>query len=528
MPAQSKLLAALELKNLFGLNTLRHSKDKSVKRRAVLLSAAWVLVICMVFGYVGALAYGLVILEMGSIVPAYLTLIASLLILAFGIFKAGGVIFNRNGYDILTSLPLRQEAIVLGRFARMYIEDLLITLLVLLPGCAVYAVLTRPAWHFYISLIFSALLIPLLPLSAATFLGAAVTALSSRMKNKAVAESLLSVGLVVLILWGSSALGSSSETLTPEMLANLAATVTGLLEKLYPPAIWLGSAMAEGNFGALALCALVYIAVFAAVVALVARNFHSVCRRLNATRAKHDYRMEQLQSSSVLATLWRRELKRYFASGIYVTNTIMGPILGTILAGAFLVAGTDSVNSLLGVELDLGAWMPFLLGGSFGMMPATATSISMEGKNWWIAKSLPLTARDIMNGKLLMNLSLMLPFYVISEILLIIALKPTGLELVWLIAIPAVIILFSCVFGLTANLLLPNFNWDSEVSVVKQSAAAAVGGFGGMFMTILFALAVLLLPKAYADAVRLVCCALILAATALLYRKNGATDLRKL
>ena len=357
MLAQSKLLTALEMKNLFGLNTLRHTKDRSIKKRSILLGIVWAMLILMLASYVSGLAYGLIYLGMGSIVPAYLTMIASFIIFAFGIFKTGGVIFNRSGYDILSSLPLRKEAVVIARFARMYAEDLLMTLLVMLPGGAVFAIFSCPAWYFYPVWVVSTALIPLLPLSIATLFGTLVAAISSRMKNKSVVESILSVGLAVVIITLSTSFGSSAENLTPEMLANLAETLTGLIGNIFPPAIWLGSAMAAGNFGALALCAAVYAAVFAAMVALVARNFHAICRRLSATTAKHNYRMGQLTSSSILKTIWLRELKRYFSSGVYVTNTIMGPIMGTVIALAYFFAGAESLNAMLGMEMDFSVWL---------------------------------------------------------------------------------------------------------------------------------------------------------------------------
>lgn len=528
MLTQIKLLTALELKNLYGLNTLRHTKDKSLRSRAILLGVAWAMVILMVAGYVGGLVYGLSFLGMSSIVPAYLTMISSVIIFAFGIFKTGGVIFNRSGYDILSSLPLTKEAIVVARFARMYIEDLLMTLLVMLSGGVVYAIFARPAWYFYPMWAISTLLIPLLPLSVATLFGTVVTAISSRMRNKSVVESILSVGFAVAIIAFSTSIGSSAESMTPEMLANLAEAVTGLIGGIYPPAIWLGNAMALGSLGALVLCAAVYFAAFAAVITLVARNFHAICRRLSVTSAKHDYRMGQLSSSSVLKTVWLRELRRYFASGIYVTNTIMGPIMGTVVAAAYLIAGSENLNSMLGMEMNFGVWLPFVVAGAFGMMPPTAVSLSMEGKNWWISKTLPLTAKTIMDGKLLMSLSLMLPFYVVSEIMMILAAKPDFMGLVWTIVIPAAIIVFSCVFGITANILLPKFDWDSEVSIVKQSASAGVGGFGGLLAAVIFAAAIILLPEAYADAAKLGGTLLLLVATALLYRKNIATNLKKL
>lgn len=528
MLRQSKLVAALELKNLFGLNTLRHTKDKSVKNRAVLLGIAWVLVILMVAGYVGGLAYGLVILGLERILGAYLVMIASLIILMFGMFKAGDMIFHRSGYDILSSLPLKQEAIVIGRFVRMYVEDFLMALMALLPGFVVYAILVRPAWYIYLFWLVAAFLIPLLPLSLATLLGIVISGVSSRMKNKSLSQVILSLAIVLGVFWFSSVMGTSAESLTPEMLANLAETVAELIGRVYPPALWLGNAMYAGSVVSLALCAAVYLAVFAAVMLLAARNFHAICRRLSVTTAKHNYRMEHQKQSSALKSLWLRELKRYFASGAYVTNTIMGPIMGTVLAGAYLIAGQESVNNLLGIELDLGAWLPFLVGGAFAMMPATAVSISMEGKNWWITKTLPLPTKTVLNAKLLMNLSLMLPFYIVSEVLMALALKPGIVELLWMLVIPALLIVFACVFGITANLLLPNFNWDNEVAVVKQSAAAAVGGFGGLIATLVFALAVGFLPIQNSHSVKLIGSLVLLGATVLLCHRNNKTDLRKL
>ena len=528
MLAQIKLLTALELKNLYGINTLRHTKDRSVKKRTALLSIVWAMLILMIAFYIGGQSYGLIYLGMGSIVPAYLTMISSFVIFAFGIFKTGGVIFNRSGYDILSSLPLTKEAIVVARFARMYIEDLLMTLLVMLSGGVVYAIFSRPAWYFYPVWAVSTLLIPLLPLSIATLFGALVTAISSRMKKKAVVESILSVGLAVAIITLSTTFGSSAENITPEMLTNLVETAVELIRTIFPPAIWLGNAMAAGSFGTLVLCAAVYFAVFAAMVALVARNFHAICRRLNVTTAKHDYRMGNLTSSSVLKTVWLREIKRYFASGVYVTNTIMGPIMATVMAVAYFFAGEESLNSLLGVEMDFSVWLPFVVAGSFSMMPPTAVSLSMEGKNWWISKTLPLPTKTIVDGKLLMSLSLMAPFYAVCEIMMILATKPDLLGLVWTLVIPAAVIVFACVFGITANMLLPKFEWDSEVYVVKQSAAAGLGGFGGVLATIALAVVIILMPAAYADIAKLIGTLVILVATALLYRKNIATDLRKL
>lgn len=525
MLRESKILIALELKNLFGLNTLRHTKDKAKKRRAALLSIAWIMLIAMVVFYVGGLVWGLVLLGMVDLVGAYLAFLASVVILAFGIFKTGGVIFSLGSYDILCSLPLHRSAIVVSRFARMYAEELLVSLLILIPGGGVYAFLMHPDFRFYPMWLMSTLVIPLIPLSLATLFGTVVTAISSRMKRKALAETVIAVVSVVAIMVWSMRFGTTAETLTPEMLQNMAAVVTDLLNSIYPPAVWLGKSMVGGGLGGFTLTALISAAVFAAVVCLASKNFHAICRRLNTTGAKHDYRMEQLDSSHLLSALYRREWKRYFSSGIYVTNTIMGPIMGTLMAGALCFAGMDSLGEMMGMPVNIAPFVPFIVGGSFGMMPPTAVSVSMEGKNWWIVKTLPLTAKEIFDAKLLLSLSLMAPFYVVSEVLLMVAVKPVGLEILWMILVPLVLSLFACVAGIAANLLLPRFDWDNEVTIVKQSASAALGGFAGMLAAVVGGIAAGVMPGHLS---RAVFCLVILGITAALYLKNNRTDLRTL
>ena len=46
-------------------------------------------------------------------------------------------------------------------------------------------------------------------------------------------------------------------------------------------------------------------------------------------------------------------------------------------------------------------------------------------------------------------------------------------------------VLFSSVFALAVNLRFPVLEWDSEVRIVKQSAASVLGGLGGTLLPLL-------------------------------------------
>ena len=528
MMKQIRTLTKLQLQNLYGLNVFRYTKDKKKKKTTIGLGVVWALLIVMIATYIGGAAFAYVYLGMAEIVPAYLIMLASMVILAFAIFKAGSIIFQENAYDILCSLPVSQTAIVVSRFLRMYVENLLLTLLIMVPGMMVYGAMVKPALSFYLIGVVVTVFVPLIPITIATFLGALVTAISSRMKHKSLVSAVLSVGIVVGVLACTSQMSAVEENFSIEMLQNMSQVLTEAIASVYPPAIWLGSAMVKGDILTGLLCVLGGLSPFAVTIVLISVKFHEICRGLYGTFAKHDYKMEQLKTTSVLGTLYKREAKRYFASSIYVQNTIVGPVLAVIFAIAVLGVGLDTIQQALELPLDIAGAVPVLLAGIFSMMTTTCTSISMEGKEWWIVKSLPVRTKDLLDSKLLFGLSLFLPFWVVAEVLLIIALRPGFRELVWLVLLPLILIVFSQVFGLTINLKMPVFDWENEVSIVKQSASSAVGGLGGFVVILACMVPVLFVPAEYGDLLKGALCIVFAGVTWILYKKNNKVNLQEL
>lgn len=523
---QISVLVKMELCNLYGWNVFRHTKDRGERKKSIALGVIMVILVVMLMCYMGGLSYGYVTLGVPDIVPMYLTVIASAITMVMGVFKAGGVIFKRNGYDILSALPVSNWAVVISRFARLYVESLAFTLAVMVPGLSVYVVLAKPgAWSLLVGLL-SAFLVPLLPVALASGIGALVTGISSRMRHKALAETAFMVIFVLAVVFGAPRVSVSMEEMSPAMIKELLGQASDMLGKIYPPARLLGNAVVKGDAMSFLWFVLLSVVAFVLVVTLVAVNFHSICRSLYGTTATHDYKMETLQSSSIMQALVKREAKRYFASSVYVTNTIIGPIMGTAFCAALFFVDLETALVGLPVKMNLDAAIPFIMAGIFSLMNPVCVSISMEGKEWWIAKSLPLSAKQILDSKLAFGLCLVAPFWFVSEIIVMLALRPSITEMLWLVVVPAITMVFSCVFGITVNLKLPKLTWETEVSVVKQSAASAVGGLGCVLVAIAGALPVLLLPGEYTDIVCLAFCIILVVLTMGLYYKNSHVDLK--
>ena len=172
MTRQIRLLTKLSLYGMFGFNEFRHTRDGKKKLRFCLMGALWVLLILMLAGYVGLTSYGLTSIGMGYFVPAVLGMLVSLVTFFFTMTKAGPMLFDQRSYEKQVALPVEAKSIIVSRFLSMYLTDMMLGLVVMLPGMAVYGVAERPGLTFYLYGFFVILFLPLLPLTAASVVGA--------------------------------------------------------------------------------------------------------------------------------------------------------------------------------------------------------------------------------------------------------------------------------------------------------------------------------------------------------------------
>ena len=487
MIKQISMLSKLLLSNLFGINQLRYSKDKKEKFRYAALLLVWICVIaCFEWLLVGFFKTYIKI-GFGNIIPVYMYAIVSIITVVLTFFKAGSILFSVKDYDMLISLPVSKTAIVVSRFVSMYITSLLASLVVIVPGTAVYGYYIKPGIMFYLISVAAVLFLPMLPLTIASVAGAVITAISTRMKNKNIAEILLNVLLVFAVLYLGTKLGSKGENMTPEMMIDIASIVTRKIKQLYIPAGWYGEAV-DGNVVSFILLILVPLAIFAAFAIVVGIFFQNICSAINAVSAKNNYEFETLKSSSVLKALWKKELKRYFASSIYVVNTMIGYVMAAVLPIAVLVVGKEKLLSTMGMTMfldEFGSIMPIILSLMFSITSTTACSISLEGNTLWQIKILPVRSIDVYNSKILLNLTVAAPFYLVSVVAAMLVVKPDIVNGIMIAAFPLCYIIFNSVLGITINIHFPNFNWENEVTPVKQGASVMLSMLIGIVAAIL-------------------------------------------
>lgn len=513
MMRQIKLLTKVSLQGMFGFNEFRHTRDRSKKIRYCLMGLLWGLLIVMLAGYVCMMSVGLAAAGIGRLIPAVLVMGVSLVVLFFTIFKAGPVLFDRKAYEKQIALPVNVRSIIVSRFLTMYITNMLLGLLVLLPGMAVYGVMEKPGAAFYFYGILAGIFLPLLPLTAASVLGALIAGISGRWRYKNLVSILLTLALVCALMAGSMSMSGMEESELGAVLQQVAEMMEEQIQRLYPPAVWIGDAMVQGNPAKMILFLAVSLGGFLLFLEILQRFYVNICMLLGVGETKGNYRMKELREKSVLGTMVERELRHYFSSSVYVVNTMVGELLMVLLAGAVLFMDMETVEAMLGLPGVVGKALPILIGFMPVMMPLTACSISMEGKQWWMLQTLPVTRKDMIRSKVAAQLLVALPFYLVSEILLFLALRPGWAEGLSLLAVPAAYIIFGARAGLAVNELFPLLDWESEVRVVKQSASTMVTMLVGLVTAAVPVVILVAVPGVSVYGVYLALVVLLLAAT---------------
>lgn len=515
MIRQIKLLTWLRLVNLMGFNEARFSRDRKKRAKLTAMLVLYGILALVMMAYVGLMCWGVAALGAGSKLPLCLAVVSGLVVLVFTVLRAGPVLFETGDYEMLISLPVRPTAVVVSRFAAMYFSNAAMTLAVLLPGMIVSGFMLKPGFAFYPMMLLGAIFLPLIPMTIAMLLGMLVYMLSARMKRRKLAVLFFSMLATLAVLILPLLLAK----LQPDQLILGIRTLLDSLRSFYPPAGWFGDAVSKGNIGAYMLFAVGSAAVFGAAAGIVGWKFRSICDLLSSHRSRSDFRMEAQRSTGMRKALYLRELRRYFASPIYVMNTGVGYVLAVILAAGVIVSGISTILDELPVPIELAPRVTvFILAFCYVLSPTTTSAISLEGKSWWLLKSLPVPAAEIMGSKLMVNLTIALPCWLVSTVLLFIGIRPEGIAALWLVLLPLGYILFSACLGLKINLKLPMFSWENESQPVKQGKAVLVCMLIGMAVSILPAIALVLLPASLRDVFSGMTFAGLLAGAFLLWR----------
>lgn len=469
---------------MLGLGKLKAElkKGKAKFTGKALLGAFLVLaVLGIIFMYIYMLADVLKMTGMLDLMPIFLQVISGLMVFLFTFYSAGGTLFSFKDYDLLLSMPVKPRAVLASKLVSLTVSQLLVSCVIMVPGIVVYAVLgglSPLGWVFgIISVLFS----PLVPVVLASIISAVIAAISSRLKFKNLVSIILSFAFFALIMIGSFNLQG--------LLASFAANAGGLAEGIrqYMPFFYYyGSAMVTGSVLELLIALAISAAVFALFVWVFSIGYKRINQLLNERSSRANYKLTALKAGSPMRALFFKELKTYASTPIYIFNTAFGALLMFILTIAAAFFGGETMAQLLELPVVadmMGPMFAALLSLLAVMSCTTCSSISLEGKAFYLVKAAPVPVWKVFAAKISINLLITAVPAVICAVILYAVLGLSVQALLILLVLPVLYSFYISFMGLLMNLLSPKMEFTTPAQVVKQSAAtvyAMLAGFAGV------------------------------------------------
>lgn len=513
----SKLFVLLwtQFRNQSALNALRYERDAKKKGRMYAVFGAYAIVFIMVLIYSFGLAFGYGFLGMADVIPGFSLMICSMVILFFTITKSNGFLFACRDYDMVMALPFSTGTVITARFLYMYLTNLLMSVCVMVPMCLGYAFYERPGLIIYLLWFVMMLFAPMIPMAIACAIGAVIAAIGSKFRFKVLVQLLLFLALMLGIFAGSFAIqGAENDAVLYQKASELGVILQEKMHQIYPLSVLFDAAITnvqnQSMWGSIqnshVLSAGCFILVsficYMIFVLILSWKYKAINTALMTSQSRSNYQMKEQASHSVMQAFVYKEWKRFLSSVIYLMNTGIGMILAVMGSVMCLALGVEEALASMDINLygqsaevlkGILYGIPFAIAIPLTMTCTTAVSWSLEGKNLWILKSLPLSEKMIFEGKMLFNVILLVPAGIICTVCMILAMKPDIITGFLYFVVVFAAILFSTAFGMWINKTFPNFGWTNEVEVVKQGISSMLGIFANMLVELLLAVFTVLL-----------------------------------
>lgn len=468
-------------------NIYRHCGDKKKRRRIVGNAVGVACLYGMLMVYCVAMCLGFGQYGMIDAAPVLCALTISALGFVFTLFKTNGYLFNFREYDMLMSLPFEAWTVAGCKFLYMVLKSLPWTLSIAVSMMIGYGIHAKPPAVVYPLWLVLSLFLPVIPMLAAAFLGFLIARISAGFRKTNLVQTVLTLVLVLFCFSLRFIIEDVFRNDRVQATLESASRMTGSAAQVYLPAGWFADAVTNRSIPAMLLLPGVSAALFGAVFAVVGRLYRQINSALKSHAAAGRYRMTAQRRRRPVVAIAFKEFRRFTGSTAYMVNGGMGVILAALVGVITLAIGPDRIIATLtqGAPVDsamLRPAIPLIVYFFIGMIATTACSPSLEGKNYWIVRSLPIEKMTLYRGKMLFNLALTAPFMAFSTLCLCLAARAPVLDTALYMLHGLALCAFSTAWGCVCGIRHMRLDWENEIEVIKQGAAVAIYMLPNMFV----------------------------------------------
>lgn len=494
------LLAKKQLKEIFA-SYFVNKKTGKARSKAGLIGYFIFFTVIMLFvaGVFFYVAYGLSALTQKGNTWLYFAMMGSLSVLlgAFSsVFNTFTALYKAKDNELLLSLPIPPSKILASRIIQVYFLSFIYSAVVWIPTVVCYLV-RNPSVLAGIYGILLTFIISLFVTVISCALGFVVAVISNKLNNKKIFTVIFSLLFFALYYFVYFKLNEFLKT----VLANADAISKGM--KLYGYPLYVLGKAAFGDTVCFFAITVANCLLFALCLFIMSKTYIKVITK-NRGEKKTVYTKTNapLKTSSVQSALLKREFKHFSQSPIWMLNSGLGVIILPLISIIALIKSKDICLVIDALSLLYPAVVQLvpiavlsILCLTVSVDAVSASSVSLEGKTFWICRSLPISPSQIFAAKENMAVILNAVPSVIAVILVSVAFKISFSTAVYMCLVMYLYVALLANAGLALNVKSPNLNWVNESVPVKQSSPVVITLFGGWGISVLFSAAFFFLNK---------------------------------
>lgn len=416
----------------------------------------------------------------------YIMALAGILFLAINdVILAKGYLIGFKDYDFLMSLPISKKDIFVSKMGSFLVLSLIYFVSLVLPSMIVYGIMAQKDMIFYIFMIIGFVFQPLLVMALSGIIALLIEKISGNGKYRNLISNALNVIFFVVVMFFSVKISMNANNI--DFAASLL-QIKDMMQKYIIPLYLYINACNTGNIINLLLSIGINVVAFVLFIILFDKIFISINQDSKIGINNSKYKSQKLENSSVLITLIKKEAKAFFTNFQYVFNLSIGTIMMLIAVGYLIIQKDmifDYLNMFLPEFTDVIKYEVLLMVGLFSQMDCiSCVSISLEGKNLWILKTLPISVKDVFIAKMATNFLVITIPGIITVCLLYLVFSYNMLIILLGFVYVILLALFVSMFGLVINLAFPKLVWEKEIAVIKQSASSLISIMSLMLLSV--------------------------------------------
>jgi len=500
------ILTRILLKN--GSDSIKSGNKRKFNRSTlifIIILASCIPLISGIISLVSTLFDTLKSINQQGVIIAISLPVVVIIIFFFGIAYIINTFYFSTDIENLLPLPLKSTEILGAKFATVLVYEYITEAVILIPVFSVYGIKNSETLIFYVYSIITFLILPVIPLVAASIIDMIIMRFTNLAKNKDAFRILggifaMSIAIFINIFAQRFVTDITNQAKLMELLNQGNNSLISVTSSFFPSTRTAVYSLVNSN----TINGLYQILIFAAITVLAYLLFIALGKQLyfegvvgvseTSSKRKSLTNKELGKSTKMNAIVYSyavKELKLLIRTPVYFLNCILMNFLWPVFLMIPMFAQPKSKGNFDSIILYLQSTdivVIIIAALALGIFITasniiTSTAISREGKNLFFIKYIPVDYRKQIMGKAMSGAAMGFIGMLMVAPIAVIFLKIRAYVVVISIMISILGILFSAFFGILLDITMPKLNWDTEQKAVKQNFNGVISIFGSLALS---------------------------------------------